>query len=315
MKVLKPRLWQAAISGLVYGLGLLIGSIFSRIISTGIEPTRYLSGNQGILLVQGILLAFAIAGLGGFFGGFVGGWTLPVVGRKKGRLGYAWQSGLTFGVGFGMLIFPALLIISLLSFYEISSIPARVFSLVFGIVGLIFGLIAGGILGTLTFRRFYSPAAWGGGLGFALGGMGLGYGLWRYLQTVTNGELGLESVNWLLVGFFLFGALGGGALGMVYQRAENGLESSSLWMHRLTVKGWYRRIIIAGAAFLLLALLIRPILASVGDMLTPVDAQLSPILELETVGTHWLDKSEVTDADELAPAISSGGSGNLLWAG
>ncbi len=311
MKVQRPKLRQAVISGFAYGFALLAGGVISRLISNGIQPERFLSGEQGMRLVQGILLAFAIAGLGGFFGGFVGGWTLPVVGREKGRWGYAWPSGFTFGAGIGVLIFPLLLIISLLSFYEISTIPPHVFSIVFGIVGLFFGLIMGGVLGAWTFRRFYSPAAWGGALGFALGGMALGYGLRRYLLSATNGQLETKSLGWLLLGIFLFAALGGAGLGLVYQRAVDKLSSGSLLTHRLTPKGWVRRIIIVGVAFFLLALLIRPVLAGIGDLLTPVDAQLSPILDLQTIGTHWLDESEIADAEDLAPTITSGGNGQL----
>ena len=107
---MKPRWLQAVISGLAYGLGLVAGSVVSELIALGIRPERFLSGEQGVRLVQGILLAFVLAGLGGFFSGFTGGWTLPVVGRAKGRWGYAWESGITFGVGYGVLIFPVLLI-------------------------------------------------------------------------------------------------------------------------------------------------------------------------------------------------------------
>ena len=312
MKELQPRLRQAVVSGLAYGLALLIGNLVSELISNSIQPEEFLlNGSQGLRLVQGILLAFIIAGMGGFIGGFVGGWTLPVVGREKGRWGYAWQSGFTFGVGYGVLVFPVLLIISLLSFYEISTIPSTVFAIVFGVVGLIFGLIMGGVLGAWTLRRFYSPAAWGGALGFALGGVGLGYGVWRFLISVTNGQLGSGSDIWLMVGLFFFGALGGAGLGLIYKRAVDNIESRSLLTHHLTAKGWVRRIVIVGVALFLLALMIRPLLASIGDLLTPIDAQLSPILDLNTIGTRWLDKSPLANTTDLAPAIASAGEGNL----
>jgi phosphatidylserine/phosphatidylglycerophosphate/cardiolipin synthase-like enzyme len=303
---------QGLVTGLAYGLGLLIGNIVSELIGNSIQPEEFLlSGSQGLRLVQGILLSFIIAGLGGFVGGFVGGWTLPVVGRQKGRWGYAWQSGFTLGVGYGVLVFPVMLIISLLSFYEVSAITSIVFSIIFGVVGLIFGLITGGVLGAWTLRRFYSPAAWGAALGFALGGVGLGYGIWRFLLSVTKGQVGTGSDIWLFLGLFFFGAFGGAGLGLIYERAVDNIESQSLLIHRLTAKSWVRRIVIVGVALFLLALLIRPVLASIGDLLTSVDAQLSTILDLNTIGTRWLDESAVANIKDPAPAIAADGEGNL----
>lgn len=305
------RLRQAVKSGLVYGLGLLTGSLISELLAAGIRPGRFLGENQGAALVQGILLAFLFVGLGGFVAGFAGGWTLPVAGRAKGKWGYAWESGITLGIGYGLLVFPVLLIISLLSFYEIASIPAFVFCLIFALIGLIFGLILGAILGVWTLRRFYGPAIWAGGLGFALGGAGLGYGLWRYLLSVTNGQVGSGRLDWLSIGLFLFGAIGGAALGLVYFRAADRFSSSSMLVHRLTSRGWLRRAVIWGSVVFVLALIIRPVLAGVGDLLTPIDAQISPILDLNTSGTHWLDASPMAQSDDQYPAAASNRSSRL----
>jgi phosphatidylserine/phosphatidylglycerophosphate/cardiolipin synthase-like enzyme len=313
MARINPHLKQALISGPVYGAGLLIGMVAMQLIGSGISPELFLIGGQGLRLAQGILLAFVIAGIGGFFGGFAGGWTLPVVARPKGRWGYAWQSGFTFAVGIGILIFPVLLIISLLSFYEIPTIPARVFGLVFGIVGLVFGLIAGGVLGIWTLRRFVARITWASALGFALGGAGLGYGLWRYLLSVTAGQLHTGSINWLVFGTILFGALGGAGLGAAYYRTADQFSDGALPTHRSKKKRWYRLVVIVGAALFLLTILIRPMVAAVGDLLTPVDAALSPLLDLQTTGTHWLDARQLTTG-AIEPALFAGQGGQLALA-
>ena len=114
---------QILYSGLAYGLGLLVGNVISYILFALTPANWFLYGSPVFRLVFGLLLAFFIAGVGGLFGGSVGGATLPTIGQGKERRGYVWRSGITFGFGYGLLIFPIILIVSLLSFYDISATP------------------------------------------------------------------------------------------------------------------------------------------------------------------------------------------------
>ena len=63
---------------------------------------------------MGVLLAFVIAGIGAGVGGAIGGLTLDLVPKTTSRWGYAWRSGISVGLVYGALLYPVLLVISLL---------------------------------------------------------------------------------------------------------------------------------------------------------------------------------------------------------
>jgi len=305
---MKPRHKQSLISGLAYGFGLLFGNAVSFFIFDNVDADLFLTGNTAVRLVLGIFLAFFIAGIGGLIGGSIGGYTLPLVGISKERSGYIWRSGTTFGFGYGLLIFPLILIISLLSFYDISNTPFWVFSLIFGIVGVIFGLLMGISLGLWTVGRRFRPITQYTVLGFGIGGLILGYTLWQYIFTVTNGETRNGVVTWIILGFFAFAALGGAGLGYAYQRMAEQPDKEIVPIRALTKRVWRRRWMLIGFGLVALAFLIRPILSAVGDLLTPIDAQLSPVLDLHTEGTHWFDTTPITAISTLPqPTISANG--------
>ena len=303
---------QILSTGLAYGLGLLLGNAISLFIFAYFPAEYFLTGNQVARLVRGILLAFVISGIGGLVGGAIGGWTLPTVGFDKGRRGDAWRSGVTFGIGYGFLIFPVILIISLLSFYDISSTPFYVFSIIFGLVGVIFGIIMGLSLGLWTVRRRFYLITRYSALGFGLGGMVLGYGSWRHIFAVVEGSVVSGPWLWSVFGFLFFGGFGGAGLGYAYAlTAERASEVLSPVRH-VTRRSWVRRWSIIGGVLLVLALLVRPVLSAAGDLLTPIDAGLSPVLDLPTDGTHWFDATPIaTVSTPPQPAIATGSDGRL----
>lgn len=58
-----------AISGLAYGLGLLIGNVMSFILFRLVPANWFLFGESQVLrLLMGVLLAFFLSGLGGLLG-------------------------------------------------------------------------------------------------------------------------------------------------------------------------------------------------------------------------------------------------------
>ena len=83
--------WRGiARTGLAYGGGLLVGNIVSQILFSVISAEPYGSLGQGARLIIGIVIVMIVTGLGGAIGGFMGGWTLPVIGEPKGKVGFAW---------------------------------------------------------------------------------------------------------------------------------------------------------------------------------------------------------------------------------
>ncbi|MFO7680080.1 MAG: phospholipase D-like domain-containing protein [Chloroflexota bacterium] len=306
---------QSALSGLGYGLGLLLGNLLSFALFNLIPANWFLFGNQAVRLVFGLLLAFFVSGLGGLVGGALGGWTLPPIGQGQSRRGQAWRSGVTFGVGYGLLLFPLFLIVSLLSFYEIGSTPVYVFGVVFGLVGVLFGLLMGVSLGLWTVGRRFSPIIRWSVTGFGLGGAALGAAIWEFIFNVAAGDVSTGPYGWLLLGLFMFGGLGGMALGHVYHKLAEDKAGSLLPAPLLTLKGWRRRVLIVGLVLFFVALLIRPVLGEVGDLLTPSDAGLAAVLDLPTTGTHWLSTvSFAPNAVNASPALAASADGRLALA-
>lgn len=309
------HLKQITASGLGYGLGLLVGNLLSLILFNLIPANWFLFGNQAIRLVFGLLLAFLVSGVGGLLGGSIGGWTLPPIGQGKSRRSYAWRSGVTFGLGYGLLLFPVFLVVALLSFYEIDNTPIYVFGVVFGLMGSIFGLIMGVSLGLWTVRHRFPPIIRWSMTGFGLGGVALGASIWEFIFNVTQGDVATGPYGWLLLGLFLFGGIGGAALGHVYHRLLEDKAGSFLPGPVLSLKSRRRRWLIAGAVLLLTILLIRPVIAEVGDLLTPVDAGLAQVLDLPTTGTHWLAAgSPAATGVNASPTIAANANGRLVLA-
>jgi hypothetical protein len=170
----KPRTVQLLFSSLGYGGGLLIGNLISFFLFEQVPPNWFVYDNPVVRLAAGVLLAFVISGLGGVLGGFIGGWTLPIIGQKGDHWGYAWRSGITFGVGYGLLLFPVILITSLLAYYDVAYTPVFVFALLYGILGLLFGALMGVSLARWTVGRRYWPITGWSTAGFGLGGIFLG---------------------------------------------------------------------------------------------------------------------------------------------
>lgn len=299
-------------SGLGYGGGLLLGHIVSYLLFKIASPRAFTSGNALAAIIVGLLLAFLISGIGGLIGGFIGGYTLSPVGVGKGRWGYAWRSGVTFGIGYGLLLFPVGLVVSLLSFADIENIPAYVFTVIFGVIGGLFGLIMGGSFGVWTIgRRFPRITRWVV-LGFAIGGACIGYFMWLYIFSLT---VGIEGGNplWGWAGLFLFGFAGGVGLGYAYYHEGNYIKNELDKEKEPRVSHRLRRWLIAIGLFLICLSVLRPIMAEVGDLMTPIDAGLATVLDLPTDETHWLD-TVVFASTTSTPTIVSGENGRLSLA-
>jgi len=312
MDFLTPQRRALIRGGLAYGGGLLLGHGISFILFKFASPKAFTSGNDALAIVVGLLLAFLITGIGALVGGFIGGYTLSPVGVGKGRWGYAWRSGVTFGIGYGLLLFPVGLIVSLLSFADIENVPAYVFSIIFGLIGALFGLIMGGSLGVWTIGRRFGPITRWTALGFGVGGAFLGYFMRLYIFTLTVGVDGGNPLwNWL--GLLLFGFFGGVGLAYAYYHEGARIKEELDNPKEPRVSHRLRRWLIAIGLFLLFLSVLRPIMTEIGDLMTPIDAELSPVLDLPTDETHWLDTVALAPTTST-PAIASGKNGRLALA-
>ncbi len=303
-------------TGLAYGGGLMVGNIVSQLLFSVLSPNWYGSLGEEARLIIGIVLVMFIAGLGGAIGGFLGGWTLPVIGETKGKYGFAWRSALSVGIVYGIFLLLVILGLSILAMRAAAFIPVGPFMQVYLFVGMIMGALIGSLLGltTVGWRRTGSVIV-AGIVGFGLGGVALGAGIWAYLGSVPPGGLYDGDHTLLLIGLFAFGFLGGLALGFTFDR----LARKDPGLKEVRMRPWIRFVLygLLGLFVLWLLILLRPLLAFAVDMLTPRVALHTETIAADSVGVHWQERSPLTTKDnEVATLDLSTGeldSTALVW--
>ena len=152
-------------------------------------------------------------------------------------------------------------------------------------------------------------------IGFGLGGAGLGLGLWSYLYTAVEGRLDNAQPIYLLAGMFVFGIAGGAALGMIYSWIASASDQDEPTYHRTWLDP--KRYIVVSILLILIVILFRPILNTVRQTLTPVEAQLSTILGSNTIGTHWSDIQQIqsipSEASNPGMYVTPEGLISVVW--
>ena len=182
--------WRGiARTGLAYGGGLMLGNIVSQLLFSVLSPEPYGSLGEAARLIIGIVLVMVVTGLGGAIGGFLGGWTLPVIGEPKGKYGFAWRSAISLGIVYGIFLLLAVFGISMLTMRDAAFMPVGPFMKVYLLVGMIMGALIGLLLGltTVGWRRTGSVII-ACIAGFGLGGAALGAGIWAYLGSAPPGR-------------------------------------------------------------------------------------------------------------------------------
>jgi phosphatidylserine/phosphatidylglycerophosphate/cardiolipin synthase-like enzyme len=309
--------WRGVlITGLAYGGGLMVGNVLSQILFSILSPEVYGKLGEGVRLLIGIVVVMVITGLGGAIGGFLGGWTLPVIGKPKGKYGFAWRSAISVGVVYGTFLLVAIFGLSMLTMRDAAFMPVGPFMNAYLFVGLIFGAIFGAVLGfaTVGWRKTGSVFI-AGVVGFALGGAALGVGIWAYLGSAPPGGLREGTWIYLLLGLFAFGFLGGLAIGFAFDRLarrDSGVPGTPLrpWIQ-------YALFGILGLVVILVLIQLRPIVSFAADILTPRAALQTKTIAADSVGTHWIESSPISaQQSEIASLDLGAGSTSgaaLVW--
>ncbi|MFA9406229.1 MAG: phospholipase D-like domain-containing protein [Anaerolineales bacterium] len=282
----RSRNQSIIITGLFYGLGVAIGNLISNLFFILLDRTFFSSIPPEFRLIAGLLLVILVLAVGGGIAGFTGGWTLPVVGKPRGKRGYAWRGAISFGVVYSTILFLFVFLLSFMTAADVPFMSAAEYGTTFLIVGVIFGLLFGLLQGGITvgLRRTGSVAL-ASVVGFGIGAFFLGVGLWAYLLSAPIGGLYEGTYFYLILGLFGYGLFGGLGLGVAYHRLATRAEEGD----RIGLSKRSRLIAYIGAAIVtvLFLNLLRPVLASVGEILTPRSARFEEVIESNTVGTQW----------------------------
>lgn len=295
MESIKPHIQPALKNSLILGAGLALTAVINSLLFNLVNLTPVEASIEAELLIFGVLLAIFIVAVGAAVGGAIGSVALPLPpDTPKSRWGKAWRGGLSMGPLFSLIIFVSGLTLSLFAFYDITEVSNFKFSLIFAVVGALFGGTYGLLLGLLLVKNH---GVWhvvlAGLIGFAVGGFGLGEGVRQFLLTITHGNPDTGHRIWLVLGYLLFGLVGGAALGFAFSYVSHKKAS----VHKRKVWHW----VVGGVLALLLIIVLRPYLQGLAEMLTPHDADLAFVLDPSVTGTHWSEDTAVpTETNEFS---------------
>ena len=303
-----PINWRGIIkTGLAYGGGLMLGNIISQILFSVLSPEPYGSLGQVARLLIGIVLVMIITGFGGAIGGFLGGWTLPVIGEPKGKYGYAWRSAISLAIVYGTFLLLVVFGLSALTMRDAAFMPAGPFIKVYLLIGMFVGALIGLLLGLTTagWRRSGSVIV-ACIAGFGLGGAAFGAAIWAYLGSAPPGGIYDGKHIYLLIGLFAFGLFGGLAIGFAFDRlARKGSGHSSKSLRPWIRYGLYG---LSGLFVLWLLIQLLPLLSFASDILTPRAALQTETIAANSVAVHWVESSPLTNA-AIVCASGTGGPG------
>jgi hypothetical protein len=306
-QTIRSRLKSAAASGLGYGLGLAAGSVVMQLIFSSVHlPERGFFDDDTRFMI-GLLLVFAIAMLGGGIGGFVGGWTLPTVGRPRGRWGYAWHSAISLGIPYGTVLYLLVFIIFSVAVGDNVGVTPQQGASLFGVLGGLFGAAVGLLLGVVTVGRRFLRVTLAGLVGFAIGGAGLGLAVWAFFSRLPRGAMTSEGPYlFIVLGIFLLGLGGGTGFGYAF----DGLAYAASQQERKPQTKRAKIIwgVVAAVCLLLFVSWLWPMLLDLDQVMMPRSANLSKVLDSDAVGTHWSHQTELPTSSRVKhPALAAYG--------
>ncbi len=286
-------------TALAYGLGFVVGTLLvltllNQQVARGI--TAVLLGQLQLLLrlVFGIILIILIVGLGGGIAGVIGShlsWIprhADLVEDKKVQRKVMWRSSASFFIAHALLILPITVVTVIVGALNpdldvrFAKLPQLIIS-----YGLLYGLVVGFFLGWLIAGFRQMIGIWLAAIaGFGFGGALLGIGIHLLARLQSPGIL----ISWgiLSVSIFLFGAIGGGALGFAFlnvHKQKRIFPNTRNWR-------WMRNVALGFVLIIFLSAFTKLV-----DTLTIRPASLSSTLTLPTQGVQWLPSDDPLPED------------------
>jgi MFS family permease len=154
----KASSWRIFLTGLAGFLlaalvGVLAGFAFFRLGIYQFLINLVPEDQPLVRILSALFLVFAGMGLAGAAYGVVAGLTLLQIDPQGSRRRYILGGAFAYGITYGILLIPVLLLISLIGQYNQGSAkdPASFITL-FGLIGLVFGLLSGLVLSLITVK-------------------------------------------------------------------------------------------------------------------------------------------------------------------
>jgi phosphatidylserine/phosphatidylglycerophosphate/cardiolipin synthase-like enzyme/MFS family permease len=288
--------YPITVTALMFGVGMALGFFMGYFLlkSPLIRAIAGLVGDDQpfIALLFGIFLFLGTIGLAGGLAGLMGGHALARFSDAATEKRFKRRGALSFFLAHAIIALPTLAVLAVAAFFNqdidvsFSKLP-----LVLGLLGLAYGLLAGLLFGLQTagFVRTL-PVLVSAAVGFGAGGLLLGL----LLRLAADWDADFLRLLMVTIGFFFFGAAGGGMLGFTYKNFQD--ERRIFPASRV---GNFARAAFA-AALLILAL------TAVSNLLTLARINIPDLAEqlvLPTVGTGWTGAQGALQG--AVPAVNS----------
>lgn len=306
--------------------GFVIAGIVSNLATLLVFASGLLSflinlipdGQPLVRILSGVMLAFIGIGVGGAAGGAVRGYFLQRVDTQGSRSRYVIAGAFANGIAHGILVIPTLLLISLVSIYNVGSrTDPKSFLVLFSLVGALFGFVNGLIYALLTVRLRYVWMPWIANVfGSLIGGSLFGLLLWRPEWIAASPSKILASTFFLIVAGLVMNATTGGLLGLAYEWLARKRAMSN--EDAISPRRWQDITTIAVGS--LVFLVVMSTTNQISRFITVYQGSSRTSLVPVTEGVYWLDTQTVSSTqntpNDAAPDLAVSSAGALVvWSG
>lgn len=291
MENLQPRTRSFLVNGLGYVAGAVVGYLAIYLFrQLGITTWLFslVDNEQTFLQLFAVpLIVWFMLALGGAITGGIGGWVLSssIGTERRGKLTAG--SSIAFAASTSILLLVFLLLIAFIALYNnFSGDQISRYGILFGLFGLVFGLVTGLIQAFTTVRlRHTWRVILASTLGFALGGVLAGL-----IVSWINPLDGLDAAPILttiilLLALALPYVLGGGAMGLAYQKIALQRIASGETFESAQSPRWQIVVVAVLALFVIVPVL--NLVRDISGFLTIVPANLQSQISPATTGVRW----------------------------
>jgi hypothetical protein len=293
MDNLKPNTRSFLINGLGYMAGAVVGYLaiylFGRLGLTNWLFNLVGEEQMFLQLLAIPLIAWFMLALGGAITGVIGGWVLAssIGTERRGKL--IAGSGVAFAGSTGILVMIFLLLTSFIALYNnFTADRIEQFGILFGLYGLVFGLVTGLFQAFTTVKLHHTwRVILASTLGFAIGGVIAGL-LIRWINPLNGLETTpILTTLVLLIALVMPYFIGGGALGLTYDRIAQRTVDAGEPVESVQSPRW--QIVVVAVLALFIIVPVVNFIEKISSFLTVKPANLQTQISPESTGIRWSD--------------------------